>query len=456
MFDPVQKTQNLFNSFAKFIQYDLWQKDFSHISRLRAAVYEEIKLIYLVFHSFLHDRSPIRASALVYSTLLGIAPLIAVAFSLFKGFGFHLRLEPALLKWAEPFGARSQEMIRQMITELDKTNLSAFGTAGMTFLLFSFLSIVTNIERAFNDIWRITHDRPLFRKFADYLVALFFIPVLLIGLPAFNAAIQTIPILSLIRHFPGLEWLLNKATPFFVVWLIFSFLYLFIPNTAVHFKSAVIGAFYAAVLWQASNFYFTRFLIQAYYTGIRAALFTGLAGFMLFLAWLYIGWIVVLLGAEISYVHQNEARVHSEIKKIKYCYALRERLALQVLLYIAERLYRGEEAADRNDICTRFHIPERLAIKILDTLLKLRLIYEIPSPSLNSRYTLARCPQHIRINDLLKGLRAQGEEMSAEEQTLYHQTVAAIQKKFENLIDKSFSSLTVQDLLRQATETQTA
>ncbi len=449
MRNTVSKAVDLLNALTRFVKVDVWQKDFSKVSQAKRLLYEEIKLAYLVVKSFFRDRMFIRASALVYATLLGVAPLIAVVFSLFKGFGFHLKLAPALEKWATPFGEKAVLMVRQMITELDHTDLSAFGLAGLAFLFVSLASIIDNIERAFNDIWHIDKRRSFMRRVGDYTGLIIFIPVLLIGMPAFNAAIQTVPILSLIRHFPALLWLLNKATPFFVVWVIFTFLYAVLPNTIVRTKSAMLGALYAAFLWQLSNFYFTKFLVTTYQTGVRAALYAGFAGFMLFLSWLYIGWVVILLGAEIAYVDQNKARVRSEVDKVKFNFAFRERLALQLLLFIAERFYLGEEAPLRSDISCRFPLPERLLDKTLSLLLRLRLIYEMPINDSDRRYTLARCPQHITVRDVLQGLRGFGAAIDTSDGTLYHTAASTIQGNLDRLIDETFSSQSIQDILEK-------
>jgi membrane protein len=449
MLNPVKKFINFAKDLQQFIQYDIWQKDYSKLSRARKLLYQEIKLGYLVGYSYMKDRLPIRASALVYSTLLGVVPLLAVTFSLFKGFGFHLKMEPKLVQWAAPLGEKTVALVHQLILDVDKLDLSAFGFVGLMVLLASLASIVTNIERAFNDIWRIDKVRSIQRRFADYTGAFLFVPMLLIGMPAFNAAIQTVPILSLIRHFPGLEWILNKATPFLVAWFMFTLFYYLVPNTRVHLGSAILGAFYAGIFWQASNFYFTKFIIDSYQTGIQAALYASFAGFLLFLIWLYLSWTVILVGAEVSYVHQNQSRVRADVKKNKYSYAFRESLALQILLFISRRFLNSEDAAERGEISRNFTAPERLIDEVLGTLLDLHIIYEMNGEDKESRYTLARSPQHLTIKDVIIGLRSHGATPQNETAGFYHIVARAVQNYYNHLLEKAFASQTVQDILEK-------
>lgn len=450
MLNPILKFVNFAKALQQFVQYDVWQKDFSKLSRARKLLYQEIMLVYLVAYSYMKDRLPIRASALVYSSLLGVVPLLAVTFSLFKGFGFHRKMEPKLVQWVSPLGDKAAMMVHGLIMDIDQLNLSAFGFVGLAVLLASLASIVTNIERAFNDIWRIDKVRSIQRRFADYTGAFLFVPILLIGMPFFNAAIQTVPILSLIRRFPGMEWVLTVTTPFLVAWFMFTLFYYFVPNTHVNIGSAILGAFYAGILWQASNFYFTKFIIDSYQTGVQAALYTSFAGFLLFLIWMYLSWTVILLGAETSYVHQNQARVRAEVKKSKYSYAFRESLALQILLFISRRFLNGEDAAGRREISKTFVVPERLIDKVLATLIDLHFIYEMNRDEKEAKFTLARSPQHLTIKDVIQGLRTHGSFVENGQTASFYQVVAkTIQDYYNHLLEKAFASQTIQDILEK-------
>ncbi len=436
------------SSTHQFLTRDIWRQDFTRLSRARKFLYEQIIISYLVIRSYVEDRLPVRASALVYSTLLSIVPLLAVTFSLFKGFGFHLKLEPKLQEWAAPLGDKALETIHQVIAELDNLSLNAFGFVGLAVLLISIFSIVNNIERAFNDVWRIQKVRSFQRRFADYAGVFLFIPILLIGVPFINGYFQSIPIVQAMRHTPGLELLIQKATPFFIAWVIFTFLYLFVPNTKVQIGAAVKGAFLAGLLWQAANFYFTKFIIHAYQTGIKAALYTSFASFLLFLIWLYLSWTVVLLGAEVSYAHQNRSKISWEVRKTKYSYAFREYLALLILLYVSDKFLKGEEAPMHEDIINRFHVPERLANEVLQTLTEVHYLYTVGSDEREVRYTPGVSPDTVTVADVMQRIRNFGVSVDLEKKgDKFDSILKSIYSEHESLLKQSYFRRTLKELL---------
>ncbi|RPH90074.1 MAG: YihY/virulence factor BrkB family protein [Calditrichaeota bacterium] len=446
----IDRIRSVITSLHQLVTKDVWQKDYSKLSRAKKIIYNEIVIVSLVIRGYSQDRLAVRASALVYSTLLSIVPLLAVTFSLFKGFGFHLKMEPKIAAWAAPLGNEVVLIVHQLIQDIDKINFSTFGFIGLAFLLASLSSIVTNIERAFNDIWRIKNVRSIQRRFADYTGAFIFIPMLLIGIPFFTAAIQTMPILRLIRLFPGLEWILNKTTPFVISWLTFSFFYIFVPNTHVRVKSAITGAFIASLLWQITSFYFTKSIITTYETGLKAALYASFAGFLLLLVWLYLTWTVVLLGAEASYVHQNQSRLSNELRNTKYSFAYLENLSLQILLYIARCFLGGAEAATRKEIGDYFKISERLLKDTLEILVELHFIYELGENGREARYTPARDLQKLSVNEFLSTLRTNGTDVREERNGDYiNAVVNAVQKYHDHLVEKAFENQTIKDLIEK-------
>lgn len=435
-------------STQQFFARDLWKQDYSQLSRMRKFLYQQITISYLVVRSYVEDRLPVRASALVYSTLLSIVPLLAVTFSLFKGFGFHLKLEPKLQQWAAPLGDEALAAVHTIINDLDHLSLNTFGFIGLAMLLISIFSIVNNIERAFNDIWRIQKVRSFHRRFADYAGVFLFVPILLIGVPFINGYLQAIPIVQAMRHTPGLELLIRKATPFFIAWMIFAFLYIFVPNTKVQVVAAVKGAFLAGLLWQIANFYFTKFIINAYQTGFKAALYTSFASFLLFLIWLYLSWTVVLLGAEVSYAHQNRSKISWEVRKTKYSYAFHESLSLLLLLYVCDKFMKGREAPTHEEIINRFHVPERLVNDVLQVLIELHYIYAVGSDERELRYTPGQSPEAITVADVIQNIRTFGVSVEAEKKgDKFDSILKSIYNEYDALLGKAFSHTSLKSLL---------
>ena len=445
----IQGVVDFIKSSHQFLTRDIWRQDYSQLSRVRKFLYQQFMISYLVIRSYVEDRLPVRASALVYSTLLSIVPLLAVTFSLFKGFGFHLKLEPKLQEWAAPLGAEALETVHTIISDLDNLSLNTFGFIGLAVLLISIFSIVNNIERAFNDIWRIQKVRSFHRRFADYAGVFLFVPILLIGVPFINGYLQSIPFVQAMRHMPGLEFLIRKATPLFIAWMIFSFLYIFVPNTKVQASAAVKGAFLAGLLWQFANYYFTKFIIDSYQTGLEAALYTSFASFLLFLSWLYLSWTVVLLGAEVSYAYQNQSKISWEVRKTKYSYAFREYLAILILLYVCDKFLNAEEAPMHEEIVDRFQVPDRLVNEVLSILTELHYLYAVGSEEREVRYTPGVSPDAVTIAEVMKRIRTFGVSAKAERKgDKFDSILKNIYDDYDVLLEKSFSNQSIKILLK--------
>ncbi|MBN1478998.1 YihY/virulence factor BrkB family protein [candidate division KSB1 bacterium] len=443
------KIGNFLSSLHQFLTRDIWRQDFSKISTVRKIFYQQIIIGYLVVRSYIEDRLPVRAAALVYSTLLAVFPLLAITFALLRGFDYHLKLEPQLLEWAEPFGEQVTELVPRVIKAISEVDLTLFPILGVAVLIISIFSIVNTIERAFNDIWRIQKLRSIHRRFADLTGVFFFIPLLIIGVPVINTYLQSIPIVHAMTQNPGTTWIIKKSTPLALSLFVFFFLYIVIPNTKVRWDSAFFGALIAGIGWQIANFYFTKFLVLSFQTGFKGALYSSFASLPLLLIWLYLAWTVVLLGAEISYAHQNQSKMTWEVRRTKYSFAFKENISLHILLFIYEKFQRGQTAAGHDEIKDYFHVPERLINEIISILVDLRFIYALDSDEKDSRYTPAMNPEKLTVRDVLSGIRSHGASAAFEKNgEKIHSIVERLEKDYNNIMDRSFAARSIKELLQ--------
>ncbi len=212
--------------------------------------------------------------------------------------------------------------------------------------------------------------------------------------------------------------------------------------------SAIKGAFLAGLLWQIANFYFTKFIINSFQTGFKAALFTSFASFLLFLIWLYLSWTVVLLGAEVSYADQNRSKISWEVRKTKYSYAFREYLTILVLLYICEKFLQGKEAPTHAEIVDRFRVPERLVNEVLQMLTDLHYLYAVGGDDREARYTPGVSPDSVTVADIIQRLRAFGLSVKVEKKGDKFDTILkSIYSKYDELLTSSFSTQSLKELL---------
>jgi membrane protein len=444
----IQKFVNFIKSLHQFLTRDIWRQDFSKVSTVRKIFYQQIILSFLVVRAYVEDRLPVRAAALVYSTLLAVFPILAITFAVLRGFDYHLKLEPQLLAWAEPFGEQVTALVPALIKGISDLDLTLFPILGVVILIISIFTIVSNIERAFNDIWHLQKLRSPHRRFADLAGIFFFIPLLIIGVPVINTYLQSIPILHAMTQNPGIMWVVKKSTPLALSVFVFFFLYIVIPNTKVRIDSAIIGALLAGIAWQIANFYFAKFFVMSFQTGFKEALYSGFASLPMVLIWLYLAWTVVLLGAEISYAHQNQSKMTWDIRKTTYSFKFRENIAMHMLLFIYKKFLTGEDASHYAEIKESFHLPERLINEILTNLIELKFIYLLEGDERESRYTPARNPEMLTVQDILEGIRTRGASATIEKKNDdIYTIVEKLESEYIELLSHSFATQSVKELL---------
>jgi len=439
-----------FRSLHEFITHDLWALDFSKISRARALFYKQLLIIFLVGRGFFSDRLLIRASALVYATLLSIVPLLAVMFSLLKGFGYHNKMEPALVKLMEPLGPQAvQAIVPPIISFVDNIKVGALGTVGFLLLFLSVLSIVNNIERAFNDVWKIRKTRSIHRRFTDYVSVLIVGPLLVFLFMGVSASLQSLVIVQTISKIPGIPFLYNKRVPFLFTWVFFFFVLSYVPNTKVRFRSALWGSALSAVLWVMSNFFFAHFIVSSYQYGAQTVIYAGFATLPLFLLWIYISWAIMLLGVEISYVHQNSDKISWELRDTNYSHFLKDNAALKIMLLCGERFLKGEKAPVISEMIETFNLPQPLALDIINLLVDQGLLYIIDSDP--PGYSPAKSLENISVFEIYDKTGSFGiYQIQDADQNTIGSVAASIREQVHKTMHKTFAAKSLLDLLKKS------
>lgn len=430
-----------------FFTVDIWKADFSKISGLRAFIYHQILLVYFIIRAFVQDKLLVRASALVYATLLSLVPLLAIVFSLLKAFGFHNRLEPTMLQLLQPLGQNSAELIVKTILQfVDNANVGALGGIGLLVLFTSIISIINNIDRAFNDIWKVHRGRSLRRRIVDYSSVILLGPVLLFAGLGITASLQSNSFVQWLNQLPGVSVIITKSLPILASWLAFFFMIMFVPNTRVKLFSATFGAIVGGTMWQLANTFFARFIVASYQSGAKAALYAGFATLPLFLIWLYLSWSIVLLAAEIAYAHQNLKKITWEIRSSDYSYSVREELALKIVLYVAGKFTKGEKAPTSSELADYFNLPERLVNNILFELIQVGFLFRVEGNEI--QYSMAKSPEKLTVADILLGLRNYGiSSIPTHSQDDISKKIGAIYSDFNESIANGLGKFRLVDLL---------
>ena len=294
----------MFSRVRKFTDTDVWLVEIDKLPRLKSIVYKQLQLILYVWREFWKDNSLLRASGLTYTTLLTLVPLLALMFALLKGLGVQKALEPFFL---ERLTGGSHPITERIMEYVSHIHVGSLGTLGITFLFLTMILVLTNVEMAFNQIWQVDRGRPWLRKCSDYLGLVVILPVAMfvsVSLMTFvKSHLVTQELLS-IDLLGRIHVYLLKIAPFFIMWLAFSFIYLFMPNTRVNPISASAGGIIGGTLWQ-----FCQWAYIHYQFGFRTygAIYGALSQLPMLLIWIFVSWIILLLGAEIAFAHQNLA-----------------------------------------------------------------------------------------------------------------------------------------------------
>jgi membrane protein len=283
----------------------------------------------------------LRAMGLVYTTLLSLVPLAAFAFAVLKGLGVHRDLEPLIYEFLKPIGERASELTAEFMSFVDHVRGDVLGSVGLAVLLWTVVSTIQKLEEAFNFAWHVERPRSIMRRVSEYLSLMVVGPVFIVVVFSMFSAISGRSMLWLARHEPlgAIARGLGFVGPYLFVTGVFTFLYAFIPNTRVRLRAAFIGGVAAGLLWAASGALFTR--IVAASTNM-VAIYAGFAIFLATLVWIYVSWLILLIGAQLSFYVQNPRYLRVGQGHVRLTSALRERLAFTVMLLIARKFVAGE------------------------------------------------------------------------------------------------------------------
>jgi len=345
-----------------------------------------------------------RAMSLVYTTLLSLVPVLALGFSLFKALGIHNALEPVLLNLLAPFGAQGVDLSRNIIAFVENIKVGVLGSLGVGLLFYTVISMLQKIESSFNYVWRIETVRGLGQRFGEYLSVVIVGPVLVfsaLGITGSVANSSVIARLTEIQPFGMMVYVAGKLVPYLLIIGAFTFLYMFIPNTRVKLRAAAAGGVLAGLLWQTGSAAFAAFVAQS--TNYNA-IYSGFAIVIFLLIWLYLGWLILLTGCQLSYYVQHPEQLTPTRVAPHLSGKLTEWLGLQVMAAAGRRFLAGEPAPTLLDLHrTLPALPEHVD-RVVEILLHQGLLAETADGG--ERLLPARDLGSLTVAELWQRLRA--------------------------------------------------
>ncbi len=394
---------------STLISEDVWLREPEELPQPARFLYRPLRLLSIVAHGFVENRLTLQASALTFSMLLSIAPFLAVAFSVLKAFGVQNRLRPLLVELLAPLGPSGEEITTRLIAFVNNVNVGALGAVGLVTLFITIVSLVGNIEHSFNRIWGVKTPRRMARRFSDYLSVLLVGPVLVFAGLGVIASLQSSAVvqgLMAIEPFGTVIVTGLRLLPYLTLWGAFTFMYVFLPNTSVGLPSALLGGLGAAVLWVTAGWGFAAFVASS---TKYAAIYSSFAILLLFFLWFYVGWVIVLLGAEVAYAHQHLHVYQGGRKASGVSVADRERLALGIMLLVGKHFLDGKPPLSADALANQLRAPAQLLKELLQILTGTHLLQAVSD---GQGYLPARDLERIGIKEILDSLRTFGEPQS--------------------------------------------
>lgn len=410
---------------------------------------KQLRIFVLAARGFSTDNVQLRASALTFYTLLSVIPVAAIAFAIAKGFGFDQNLEQLI---TDKFQSQ-QELLNELLpiarNALQETSGGYIAGLGVIILFWSIMSLFNRIESSFNHIWQIKSSRPWYRKFTDYLTIMLIAPVFLILSSSVTVFINTqlsefmlnAPILNFFK--PILTFLI-QFFPYLLSWVTLTILFIIMPNTKVKFSSAVVAGIIAGTILQLL---FWFYIDLQFGISKLSAIYGSFAAIPLFVVWVQSSWIIVLVGAEISFANQNVSRYEFESEALNISHYQKRALTLMIMHLIVKNFELGEKPLSSESISRKLKIPVRLVRDIIEDLNNVDLVSVVHAKDDKERmFQPAMDINSITVSLLISRIDKKGTEQSIVVKNREFEKVSAMLAKFDKMIAKSDSNILIRDL----------
>lgn len=422
----------------------LWGRRDDAATRGARILLRILRTVAVIVRDATQGQLTLRAMGLVYTTLLSLVPLLALSFSVLKAFGVHSQIEPMLERLLAPLGESSHELTVRIIGFIGNMNVGVLGSVGLALLIYTSVSLIQKIEESLNFIWHMASPRSLGERFSRYLSLLLVGPILVFSTLGISASVLNTDIVNRILDIEpfGLLFLgLSRLLPYLLVTGAFTFAYHFIPNVRVRFSAALVGGAAAGAAWQSAGWAFAAFVASS---GKYTAIYSGFAALILFLIWLYLSWLILLVGASIAFYYQHPEYLVARAGEPRLANRERERLALGSMSLIAGNFLAGRPPPDVDDLAEELFVPAYALQPILDALaLRGLLVLTGNDPG---GYLPARDPESVALGQIVETVRSGGDESLGGADGRRGTGVDEIILRIEQGVDTALSGLTLKGI----------
>jgi membrane protein len=422
----------------------IWRKPPESWGRPGRWLFVLTRYVYAVLRDMFSGQLTLRAMSLVYTTLLSVVPLIAFSFAVLKGFGVDQVLENKMYLILEPLGTRGIEITDNVMRLVKNVNGGLLGGVSLAFFMYTAVSMVQKVEEAFNYAWYVSKPRSFARRFTEYVFVLLIGPVFIVIALGMIGSLQNESVVQFMlkNEIVGpLFVATSKLTPYLIVSGVFAFLYWFVPNTNVKLTAALVGGLAGGMLWATIGVIFAAFVVNAART---QAVYGGFAIAITALVWVYLNWLVLLVGAQLAYYFQNPTYLRIGRQEPRLSNSTRERLALNIMLLVGRAFRNSDVSTTIEDLSGTLKIPSITIEPIAASLEEAGLL------TLTERESLVPGRDVTRINlaEIIAVVREYGDTGSLREPT-WSIAIRDLGERLDAAIDSTVDKTTLSELLDQ-------
>jgi membrane protein len=445
---PSHASPGLWDRAIRLIEKDIWTQDIQSSRPGWRLVMTVFRVGALVRHGFYQHHLTMRAAALTYTTVFSLVPTLAVALAAFKAFGGVDRAKEVLLPYVTTYlavGVRDEVAVR-LEQILENVSGGAIGAIGFLFMILAAVSLLSSMEDVFNRIWGVKQSRGYLQQFVVYWFVLTITPVVLFAV--------SVP--SILRNLRPLQWLLERTgtveifftvlLPLMFVCIGFAVMYSVLTSARIPVRAAAVGGVFGGTLWSAAVYAYAAY---AQYSQFYASVYGSLSAIPIFLFWIYVSWVIVLLGAQVAFASVNLTTYREEVLASNASQAARELLALRIVVEVAGRFLHGEPPITREALPHALQASGRLVNMVVDVLLEIGCLVQVGA---EEEITLSRDPHALTPVELLRLLRCRGEDQIWAAQDRETQRLQALTESMAEAAGKAAHGVSIADLALDQSE----
>lgn len=428
-----------------WVKRALWGMDPNGLNPFRARLIRAVRIAYGIGRDLRDGQLTLQAMSLVYTTLLSLVPLLAVSFSVLKAFGVHNQIQPLLSTFLAPLGEKGDEITLQVIGFVENIKVGVLGALGLGLLIYTVTALLQKVEQAFNYTWRVKRTRSLAQQFSHYLSVVVIGPVLVFAALGLTGTLMHSSVMEALLTNPTFGWaaaVAGKLLPYVLVIVAFTFVYIFIPNTHVRFSSALLGGVVAGILWETGGWLFASFVVtSAKYTAIYA----GFAIVIMFMIWLYVSWLILLIGASLAFYHQHPEFLTYQRRELKLSHRVHEQLSLLALALIGRTYYENRPPWTLDGLTQQLGVPVHAVERVIRPLERAGILS--PTADDPPRWLPARPPESVSLKEILDTVRhAEEDRHLSVRQLPTDPTVHAVFERLDQAVGESLMGQSFKDL----------